>query len=185
MGKEYPEIDQKIAEWVARQEMFFVSTAPLSADGLINCSPKGMDTFRVIDAHTVAYLDLTGSGIETIAHLKENSRIVIMLCAFEGPPQIVRFHGKGEVFQKDTAGYAELLGHFHEHAGARSIIRVSVDRISDSCGYSVPLYSFEGHRETLAKWAKNKGDEGVVEYQKQKNAKSIDGLEGIAHEPGN
>ncbi|MFC7338952.1 pyridoxamine 5'-phosphate oxidase family protein [Haloferula chungangensis] len=179
MAKTYPEIDSKIRDWVAKQRIFFVSTAPLSGDGLVNCSPKGMDSFRILGPQTVAYFDLTGSGVETIAHLKENGRIVIMMCAFEGPPQIVRFHGKGRVLPKGTAEYDEMISNFEEYPGARAIIVIEVDRISDSCGYSVPFYDYKGERDTLLKWAKVKGDDGIAEYQSLKNRTSLDGLEGI------
>ena len=181
MGKDYPEIDSKIAEWVGRQKMFFVSTAPLSPTGMVNCSPKGMDTFRILGPRTVAYLDLTGSGVETISHLKENGRIVIMMCAYEGPPDIYRFHGRGEALLKGTPEYDALIEHFDELPGARSIIRISVDRISDSCGYSVPFYTYKGDRDALVKWAQAKGEEGIVDYQKQKNKTSVDGLPSHLH----
>ena len=179
MGKEYPVIDDKIRQWVSKQKMFFVSTAPLSAEHYINCSPKGMDTFRVIGDKEVAYLDLTGSGVETIAHLRENRRIVIMMCAFEGPPKIFRFHGKGNVFEKGSSKYDEYIKHFDDMPGSRSIIRVNVDRISDSCGYSVPLYEFKEDRDVLLKWAENKNDDGVKTYQQDNNLESIDGLPGV------
>lgn len=179
MGKVFETIDGKMEEWVARQRMFFVATAPRGDEGLVNCSPKGMDTFRLLDEHTVAYLDLTGSGVETIAHLRENGRIVIMLCALEGPPRIVRFHGRGEVHEKGSEGYRGLASRFADYPGARSIVRVAVERISDSCGYSVPLYSYEGERDILLKWAEQKGEAGVEEYQREKNRRSLDGLEGL------
>lgn len=176
MGKNYPEITPKIAEWVGRQKMFFVATAPLSADGMVNCSPKGMDTFRILGPKTVAYLDLTGSGVETISHLGENGRIVIMMCAFEGPPNIHRFHGRGEALLKGTPPYDALIGQFGELPGTRSIIRIAVDRISDSCGYSVPLYDYKGDRDGLIKWARKKGDAGIKDYQLDNNARSVDGI---------
>lgn len=176
MGKDYPEITPKIADWVGRQKMFFVATAPLSADGMVNCSPKGMDTFRIIGPKTVAYLDLTGSGVETISHLGENGRIVIMMCAFEGPPDIHRFHGRGEALLTGTPEYDALIGHFDELPGTRSIIRIAVDRISDSCGYSVPFYEYKGDRDGLVKWAEKKGEAGIRDYQRENNARSIDGI---------
>ncbi|MEP4077086.1 pyridoxamine 5'-phosphate oxidase family protein [Haloferula sp.] len=179
MSKVHPEIDTKIRDWVEKQKMFFVATAPLSGDGLVNCSPKGMDSFRILGPRAVAYLDLTGSGVETIAHLKENQRIVIMMCAFEGPPQIIRFHGKGRVLQKDTAEYEEQIHHFEEFVGARAIIVVDVDRISDSCGYSVPNYDYKGDRDVLLKWSRTKGEDGVSEYQAENNRQSLDGLKGL------
>lgn len=185
MGNEYPIIDDKIREWIEKQKVFFVSTAPLATDGLVNCSPKGLDTFRVLDERSIAYLDLTGSGVETIAHLKENGRITIMMCALEGPPKIFRFYGRGEVFDKGGDEFAELIGAFGDTPGARSIIKIDVERIIDSCGYSVPKYEFKEDRDTLKKWAETKGEEGVLEYQASKNAKSLDGLEGLSRDLGN
>ena len=182
MGKEYPAIDDSIRDWIEGQKIFFVSTAPLASDGLVNCSPKGLDTFRVLDERSIAYLDLTGSGVETIAHLKENGRITIMMCAFEGPPKIFRFYGKGEVLPKGSDEYAELIGAFGDALGARSIIKIDVERIIDSCGYSVPKYEFKEDRDILNKWAETKGEEGVREYQNSNNTQSLDGLEGLSGE---
>ena len=179
MGSVFQAIDGKLGEWVARQKMFFVATAPLAGEGLVNCSPKGMDSFRILGPRRVGYLDLTGSGVETIAHLKENRRIVIMLCAFDGAPKIVRFHGSGTVHERGSAAYDGLIGQFEEHRGARAIIDVEVSRISDSCGYSVPFYDYRGERDGLLKWAETKGDEGVQDYQRKNNATSLDGLKGL------
>lgn len=176
MSKVFPTIDDKIRDWVSSQRMFFVSTAPLSGDGLVNCSPKGMDTFRILDDHTVAYLDLTGSGVETIAHLRENGRILIMMCAFEGAPKIVRFHGSGKALVKGSDEYCEHIEHFDELAGARAIIKIDVTRISDSCGYSVPRYDHVGERDQLIKWAEVKKSEGVAAYQQANNLTSLDQL---------
>jgi len=178
MGREYESIDEKMASWIGEQKLFFVSTAPLSGEGLINCSPKGMDSFRVIE-NTVAYLDLTGSGVETIAHLKENGRIVIMMCAFDGPPKIFRFYGVGEVLEHGSVGFEETKHLFPDYAGARSIIRVSVSTIRDACGYAVPRYHYQEERDTLVKWAENKGVDGVSTYQEKENAQSLDGLPGL------
>ncbi len=177
MGKTYEDIDEKLAAWVASQHVFFVATAPLGADGHVNNSPKGGDSFRIISGSEVAYLDYTGSGVETIAHLRENGRIVIMFCAFEGPPKIVRFHGHGTVVTEGHARYAELLQHFPENPGTRSIIHVLVSRISDSCGYGVPVCEFKKPRDTLDRWAVSKGDLG--KYRRQNNVLSIDGLPGL------
>ena len=157
MGKEYPEIDQSVRDWVGQQKMFFVATAPLSSEGLVNVSPKGMDTFRILGPKSIAYLDLTGSGVETIAHLRENGRITIMMCAFEGSPKIFRFYGKGEVLEKGSSGYAEHIGEFGDQVGARSIIHVEVELIRDSCGYSIPFYEYSGERAVLTNWAEKKG----------------------------
>ena len=179
MGKEYAEIDGPVRDWIAQQKMFFVSTAPLAGDGLVNVSPKGMETFCVLGPRTVAYLDLTGSGVETIAHLKENGRITIMMCAFEGPPKIFRFYGKGEVLEVGSEGYAELIPQFDASIGARSIIRVEIDLIRDSCGYSIPFYDYTGERDVLSKWSDSKGEEGVRQYQQENNLESLDGLPGV------
>lgn len=179
MGKEYPEIDQPIRDWIANQKMFFVSTAPLSGDGLVNCSPKGMDTFRLLGPKRIAYLDLTGSGVETIAHLNENGRITIMMCAFGETPKIFRFYGTGQAFQIGSDEYEELLPNFEALPGARSIIHIDVERIIDSCGWSIPFYDYAGERDVLVKWSDSKGDEGVREYQSNNNRESLDGLPGI------
>lgn len=156
--------------------MFFVGTAPLTADGHVNLSPKGGDSFRVLNPLEVAYLDYTGSGAETIAHLRENGRMVIMFCAFEGPPQIFRLHGQGTSHLEGTPEYQRLAESFPDNPGARSIIHMKVERVADSCGYSVPFYEYKGNRDGLDKWATKKGPEGVKNYQAEKNATSIDGL---------
>jgi hypothetical protein len=177
MGKTHDEISDTLRAFVKRQHVFFVATAPAALDGHVNCSPKGLDTLRVLGPRTVAYVDYTGSGAETIAHLRENGRIVIMLCAFEGPPNIVRFHGRGVVVTPGQAEFDALLAHFGpQPMGVRSIIRVDVERISDSCGYGVPRLQFREDRDQLRLWAERKGEEGLERYQRQKNAVSIDGL---------
>jgi hypothetical protein len=176
---EFEIIDDKIKEWTSLQKIFFVATAPLSGDGLINCSPKGMDTFRVISPMQVAYLDYTGSGVEAMAHIRENKRIVIMMCTFEGPPKIFRFHGNATAHETGTPGFEELSSQFNALTGARSIIAVDLTRISDSCGYSVPLYDYRGDRDGLVKWAANKGPDGIQEYQRKKNLRSVEGLPGM------
>lgn len=179
MGKVYEAIDEKLAGWIQQQHIFFVSTAPRSDEGLINCSPKGLDTFRILDPQSVAYLDLTGSGVETIAHLKENGRIVIMFCAFTGAPNIVRLHGKGSVLEPDHPDFKTLIGRFPALPGVRSIIRVAVQRVSDSCGFAVPQYTYEDDRDALIKYAENKGPVGMAAYRVQKNQRSLDGLPGV------
>lgn len=179
MGKVFDEITPELKKWITAQKMFFVATAPLSGQGYINCSPKGLDSFRVLDNHTVAYQDLTGSGVETIAHLNENQRIVIMFCAFDGPPKIVRLHGTGEVITPDHPDFGTVSSHFPERLGTRAYIRVTPSRISDSCGYAVPLYDFKNDRDVLDKSAAHKGEEGLKEYRAQKNRVSIDGLKGL------
>ena len=179
MATEHPELSDKLQSWIKEQKMFFVATAPLTAEGTVNCSPKGMDTFRVLGPNTVAYLDLTGSGVETIAHLRENGRITIMFCAFTGGPKILRLYGRGSVFEKGTREYEERLTHFDEILGARAIISVELHRIIDSCGYSIPFYEYVGERDTLSKWSDRKGPAGVHAYNQANNLKSLDGLPGM------
>ncbi len=179
MGQTKTEITPQLADWIAKQHVYFVATAPLAEDGFVNCSPKGIDSLRVIDSQTIAYLDIAGSGIETVAHLQENSRIVIMLCAFEGPPKIVRLHGSGSVLLPGTEDFELLRNNFPDQPGTRSIIRVQLTRVSDSCGYGVPLMSFQSERDALKSWAEKKGPDGVANYIRTKNHQSINGLPGI------
>jgi hypothetical protein len=180
MGKVYEGIDPKLATWLMAQPMFVVATAPLDEDGLINVSPKGMaGTFAVLDEYTVGYLDLTGSGIETIAHLRQNGRIVMMFTAFDGRPNIVRLHGRGEVVLPEDPRFPELRPRFSAHPGVRSIIVVTVSRVSDSCGYAVPLLQYVRDRDVLDLSNAKKGEDGLVSYRKQKNSLSVDGLPGL------
>ena len=179
MAKIHEVIDAALGAWLQAQPVFFVATAPLAASGHVNCSPKGGDTFRVLDAHTVAYLDLTGSGVETLAHLRENGRIVIMFCAFAGAPQIVRLHGRGEAVLPEAPEFGGLLARFPGYPGARAIIRVQVARIADSCGYAVPRMDYVAPRDVLDQWAERKGAEGLHAYREANNRVSIDGLPGL------
>jgi hypothetical protein len=176
MSKQLPDISPELAAWIARQRIFFVSTAPLSPNGHINSSPKGGESFRVLGPMEVVYHDYTGSGAETAAHLRENGRILIMFCAFDGPPKIVRLHGRGTVIAAGQPRFAEFSALFPDHPGTRSYIHVSLTRVSDSCGYSVPLYDFRENRETLERWAEKQGPEKLVTYRATKNRRSIDGL---------
>lgn len=176
MGQTYTEIDHHMRAFVARQHVFFVATAPTGADGHVNCSPKGLDSMRILGPTTIAYLDLVGSGAETIAHLRQNGRIVIMFCAFDGAPKILRFYGRGQVVEPGDAEFRRLMASFAPRLGLRAIIRIELDRISDSCGYGVPLMGYEGERTQLPAWAERKGADGLVEYQREKNGLSIDGL---------
>ncbi|MBT5901207.1 MAG: pyridoxamine 5'-phosphate oxidase family protein [Opitutaceae bacterium] len=178
MGKTFETLVPALREWIAKQPVFFVATAPLADDGHVNCSPKGSDSFRILNEREVAYLDLTGSGVETIAHVQENERIVIMFCAFEGPPKIVRIHGRGDIILPTDPEFAQLSPLFPSHAGARAIIRVKATRISDSCGFTVPFMDYVKHRETLDRWTDKKSPEELADYRKLKNETSIDGIPG-------
>ena len=169
-------ITDALRQWIEAQRIFFVATAPLSAGGFVNCSPKGLDSLRILGPSDVAYVDLTGSGAETIAHLRENGRIVLMFCAFAGPPKIVRLHGTGRVVREGTPEFEQMRPAFRDYLGTRAIVRVAVTRVSDSCGYAVPLYDFRAERDTLTRWSETKGQEGLQRYRNQKNAVSIDGL---------
>jgi hypothetical protein len=180
MSDHYDEITERLRAFIEAQHMFFVATAPSGGEGRVNLSPKGLrDTFRVLDSHTVAYLDFVGSGVETIAHLRENGRIVVMFCAFAGPPNIVRLHGRGEAVEPGDPRFAGLVRQFPEGPGIRAVMLVRVERASDSCGYGVPLFEYQGERTALGTWAAKKGRDGLVEYQRHKNAGSIDGLPGL------
>lgn len=179
MGKLYEQIDPALRAFIEAQRLFFVATAPLDADRHVNLSPKGLDTFRVLGPGQVAYLDHVGSGAETIAHLQENHRIVLMWCAFQGPPRIVRLHGRGEVVPPGSGEWERLRPLFPAEPPGRAIIRVAVERVSDSCGYGVPLYEFQGERSQLPAWADRKGPEGIRQYQADKNKSSIDGIPAV------
>ena len=181
MARELDAVDDRVARFIAAQHVFFVATAPRADDGHLNLSPKGFSgTFAVLNPRTVAYLDLTGSGVETIAHLRENGRIVVMFCAFEGPPRIVRLHGRGEAVLPGDEGFDDLVARFPTRPGIRSVIRVDVQRVADSCGFGVPVLRFERERSQLDEWAERKGADGIARYQADKNAQSIDGLPGLA-----
>ncbi len=187
MAKVFEEITEPIREWVGRQSMFFVATAPLRPDGHVNVSPKGpIGSLRIRGPRSVAYLDISGSGAETIAHLRENGRIVIMLCAFDGPPRIVRFHGTGTVLRWDEPGFAEAAAGFESpslEVANRAVISVDVTRVSDACGYGVPLMDLKGFREhhelATAKRLRTMGEDGYAAYKATKNARSLDGLPAV------
>lgn len=184
MGKEYQEIDEGIERWIEKQHLFFVSTAPLADDGRINCSPKGLDALRVLGPRQIAYADTGGSGIETVAHLKENRRIVIMLCAFDGPPKIFRFYGSGRAVEPHEPEFDELAPLFPEMPAIRNFIVVDIDCIRDSCGFGVPLYEFKRERDSLSNWSASKTEEELLEYRKEKNLHSLDGLPGLDLDTG-
>jgi len=179
MGKIYDGIDERLAQFIAAQHVFFVGTAPLAAGGHVNVSPKGLDSLRVLGPRRVAYLDLTGSGIETAAHLRENGRIVFMFCAFEGRPDIVRLHGRGRFVEPGDPDWPELSAHFPDHPSTRGIVLADIDRVADSCGYGVPLLGYQGERSQLSDWAARKGPDGLARYRRTENATSIDALPGL------
>ena len=179
MGKVYEQWDDTLVGFIGRQHVFFVGTAPDSPDGHLNVSPKGLDTFRILGPTSVAYLDLTGSGIETVAHLRQNGRITIMFCAFEGRPLILRLYGRGRVVEPGDAEWGGLIAHFPDYPGARSVVVMDVERIADSCGFAVPLYEYKGERSQLIDYANTKGPEGLERYKSQKNRTSIDGIAGL------
>jgi Pyridoxamine 5'-phosphate oxidase len=176
MGKVYTSISDQHQSFIEKQKMFFVATAPLSLEGHVNLSPKGLDSFRVLSPSKVAYMDITGSGNETSAHIMENGRITIMFCAFEGPPNILRLYGNGYTVIPGDAEWEELAGHFIIQLSTRQIIVADIDRVQTSCGFGVPLYEYTGERDQAEKWALNKGTDGLVEYRKEKNRVSLDGL---------
>ena len=180
MGKVHDGIGPELQAFLERQAMFFVATAPLTPDGHVNVSPKGLDgTFAVLDPHRVAYLDLTGSGIETVAHVRENARITLMFCAFDGPARIVRLSGRGTVVTGDEPGFAECAAPFTLYPGGRAVITVELDRVADSCGYGVPRMTLVEQRERLVTSLDAKGEDGLADYRAARNAVSIDGLPGL------
>ncbi|MBS1584791.1 MAG: pyridoxamine 5'-phosphate oxidase family protein [Bacteroidetes bacterium] len=176
MGKVSDSIQESHRAFIEDQKVFFVATAPLSAEGHINLSPKGLDSFRVLSPDKVAYMDLTGSGNETSAHILENGRITFMFCAFGGPPNILRLYGKGRTVLPGSEEWAELSQHFALHMSTRQIIVAEIDRVQTSCGFSVPLYEYAGERDHANKWAEKKGVDGLEIYRQEKNRVSIDGL---------
>jgi hypothetical protein len=176
MAKVLAALDDELTAFIAAQRVFFVATAPSGDGGHVNLSPKGYDSFRVLGPLSVAYLDLTGSGVETIAHLRQNGRITFLFCAFEGPPKLLRLYGTGSVVTPGDADFEALAARFPDHRGARAVIRVELDRVQTSCGFAVPLMAFEAERDTLTKWADRKSDEELVAYRAQKNTCSIDAL---------
>jgi hypothetical protein len=174
MGQKYPELSERHIEFIAQQKLFFVGTA--TADSLVNISPKGMDAFRVIDSKRVAWLNVTGSGNETAAHIQSHPRMTIMFCAFEGSPLILRLYGTAKVNHKTSPEWHELQALFPTLPGARQIFDLEVELVQVSCGMAVPYFNYEGDRELLSNWATKKGDDGIKEYWAEKNQFSLDGL---------
>ena len=176
MAKQLPSIDANCRDFIRRQRIFFTASAAPGAR--INVSPRGTDAFAVLDERTVAYLDRTGSGNETAAHLKADGRLTLMFCAFEGPPNILRLYGRGEVLRRGTDAYRDILTRAFagkEPPGARQIVRLHVDRVQTSCGYGTPLFDYRGERPSLDNWASSKGEDGLEAYRREKNVVSIDG----------
>jgi hypothetical protein len=175
----YDGIDDDLAGWLDRQPLWFVATAPLAADGHVNVSPRGHDTFSVLGPRRVAWVDFTGSGIETVAHLRENGRICLMFCSFDQRPRIVRLHGRGTVALPGEALYDDVVARHPAHPSTRAVIVVDVDRVSDSCGFGVPVMDLVGERDLLRLGAEKRGPDGLAAYRADKNATSIDGLPGM------
>jgi hypothetical protein len=176
MGKQFETLLPEHEDFIRKQHLFFVGSAPLSEEGHVNLSPKGHDVLRIFSATEVAYLDLTGSGNETSAHIAENGRITLMFCAVEGPPLILRIYGTGQVILPGSPEWDRLIPEFDLLPGARQIIRVTLHKVQTSCGYAVPHYTYTGERETLQRWAVQKGEEGIRQYHHDRNRVSLDGL---------
>lgn len=179
MAERFASLSPELAQWWREQPIFFVATAPSGGDGHVNLSPKGYDTLRVLSPTRIAYLDLTGSGVETIAHLRQNGRITLMACAFSGNPRISRVYGRGSVYPLGSPEFGALARQFPALPGARSVIEIQIERVTTSCGYAVPLMDLVEDRGRLIDWATKKGDDGIAEYWASKNARSIDDLPGI------
>jgi hypothetical protein len=176
MAKVFDYITDELQRFIARQQVFFVATAPLSAAGHVNISPKGLDSFRILSPNRVTYLDLTGSGNETSAHLHENGRITFMFCAFQGAPLILRLYGQGQTILPTSPEWEALLSHFSDMPGIRQLVVADIDRVQTSCGSGVPLYDYQAQRQVMLQWAEKKGPDGLQQYHRQKNLISIDGL---------
>lgn len=179
MGKVFDGIDEQLAAWIAAQPMWFVATAPLAADGRVNLSPRGHDSLSVLGPHRVAWVDYTGSGVETIAHLRENGRITLMWCSYDARPRIVRVHGRGTVALPGDPAYDEVVARHPAHPSTRAVVVVEVERVSDSCGYGVPVMELVGERDLLRLSAEKRGPEGLAAYRAERNAASLDGLPGL------
>lgn len=179
MSKTFQSLLPQHIDFLRAQKLFFVATSPLSEDGHVNLSPKGLDSLRVLDPSRIAYLDLTGSGVETLAHVNENRRITLMACAFEGPPNILRAYGRGEVTLPSDEGWPVAAAGFPSYSAARAIVTIHVNRVTTSCGFGVPLLDFRGERSQLIEWAGRKTPDQLSQYQAEKNRTSIDGLPGL------
>ena len=176
MAKTYDSLTDHLQEWILQQHLFFVATAPLSAEGHVNLSPKGLNSLRILNTNTVAYLDITGSGNETSAHIMENGRVTFMWLVLEGERNMVGAYGHGEVILPDTARWDELISQFEMLPGARQIIVNRITKVITSCGYGVPIFEYQEERDTAQRWAENKGEQGLIDYRREKNMQSLDGL---------
>ena len=176
MGKIYQVIEPEHRAFIEQQPLFFVASAPLLPTGHINLSPKGLDAFRVIDERTVTYLDLTGSGNETAAHLTENGRLTLMFCAFSGHPKILRLYCRGRAVTRLSHEWDEAVGIFPPLPGIRQVIVADVESVQTSCGFGVPLMTFDQQRDQLTRWAESKGPDQLVEYRRTRNAVTLDGM---------
>jgi hypothetical protein len=176
MSELYDELTDELQDFIRAQQMFFIATSPLAGDGLINSSPKGLDTLRILDRRTLAYLDLTGSGAETIAHLRENGRFVMLFCSFTNKPLILRLHGRGQAIESNNPEFNDLIDLFPAQRGTRAVIKLGVERIADSCGWGVPRYEFQGQRDTYPKYADGRSDDQLRASQQAGNMRSLDGL---------
>jgi hypothetical protein len=183
VGKLFDGIDEALAAWIRNQPMWFVATAPLAADGRVNVSPRGHDSLSILGPHRIAWVDYTGSGVETIAHLRENGRICVMFCSFDRRPRVVRLHGAGRVALPGTADYDDVVARHPAHPSTRAVVVVDVTRVSDSCGYGVPVMQVVGERDLLRLGAEKRGPDGMAAYRAERNATSIEGLPGLPSSP--
>ncbi len=174
MGKQYEALSERLFEFIAEQKVFFVGTA--TGDSRVNVSPKGMDSFRVLNNNRVIWLNVTGSGNETSAHVQQDPRMTIMFCAFQDPPLILRLYGTARVIHKNDDDWEQLFTHFNPLPGARQIFDLSIELVQTSCGMAVPYYAYTGDRELLSDWARGKGDDGLKQYWEEKNQSSIDNI---------
>jgi hypothetical protein len=179
VGKVFDGIDESLASWISAQPMWFVATAPLASEGRVNVSPRGGDSFSVLGPRRVGWVDYTGSGVETIAHLRENGRICVMFASIAKRPRIVRLHGHGTVALPGTSAYHEVASRHPSHPGTRAVIVVEVDRVSESCGYGVPMMEVVEERSLMRLFAEKKGDRGLEAYRAEHNTASLDGLPGL------
>ncbi len=183
MGKVFDQIDGRLQDWIDAQPMWFVATAPLSADGHVNVSPRGHDSFSVLGPRRVGWVDYTGSGVETVAHIRENGRVCLMFCSVDARPRILRLHGIGAVHLPGESVFADVAARHPANPSTRAVITVDVSRISDSCGWGVPIMDVVEERDLIRRHADTKGPDGMRRYRAERNATSIDGLPGFPPSP--